>query len=419
MPHLRPFNDTWVPATPWADGAFEVPPLVFDDWLRLTATTVGVRPRNRHGLPLRPFAAGAYNGDAVAAGIFVDWQTDHVRQFVYDIRNVPRERQPTHRWIAESFGFQHHLHPYRAADAWARRLRDEVARGAAPRRQSHDYRRWSSAALRATAVAAASGYRRFGIEVEFCVSDPYDQYLVEQVRGGIVHGARAAGLTFVERWGRYGRDMHQPGWQGTHDATVSGEIISDIMAGDQASLDEVATMLRLVRDNGGRADRRQGMHVHLDMGDYSTADRTRLVDNVQACEQVLLAFVHPYRRSGDWSAAFTTTRWAEERRHVASGYNGTGNHSRSAWNFGHVAEGGGASRFEVRALGWTLNGTAVRTWIRVWQAFMNATKAGECFAAGVTQAEMVAVLRRHGLSAWAAGKFTDGIARRQQNRRAA
>jgi hypothetical protein len=243
------------------------------DWPYRDGPDVRVESASR--LPVRPFEAGVYNGDDVPEGIFVDWQTDRARQFCYTVRHAPTTDQVTHRWIAEHYGFQHHLHPYRAADAWARRIRQAGARGGQARDpQARDYRRysnrrWSTEALRT--VDRDRTHRHFGVELEFNL-DTWDTSTVQR---SIAEQAQAAGLTFVERWGNYGRNMLIAGWQGTYDSTVTGgEIISDILTGDDASVGEVMTMLRIIRDNGGIVgdviDNSQGTHVHHDARDFTS-----------------------------------------------------------------------------------------------------------------------------------------------------
>ena len=359
-------------------------------------------PATSDGLPLRPFPAGVYNGDPVYAGVWVDWQHDVTRRFIYDLRRRPVADQPTHRQLADRYGFQHPLHPYRAADAWARRVRQAGARGGAPReRNANDYRRWSVRPWSAQQMAATAGsrFRRFGIEVEFYGPNGRSD---RSGNDAIARAMRAAGLDTHERWGQWHRAAGVPGWHCTYDSTAAGEIISDILDGSQDSLDEVSAVLRAVRDNGGRANAQQGMHVNHDMTDFTLADKVRLVDNLAACQDALLAYIGGRVHSG-WCTPMTPSMFAHVRSTVAAG-RAPGNDHNVAWNLGHIFEGA-TCRVEFRGLGHTLNGRKVRAWVRVGQAFMQATKAGHTFAAGTTTSDMLATLRQHGLSTWASDTF--------------
>lgn len=376
-----------------------VPDTVADAWHRLR-TTDGTRPVNRWGLPLRPYADHVFHGDFIPAGIYVNWQDDATRRFIWQIRQTPVVDQPTHASLAETYGFAHDLQPYRASDAWARRVRATGARGGARRDpRAADHRRysrnaWSPQALRRVDRPEAAGFRHFGIEVEFMGSGHGN------TRQTISDAMIAAGIDTHVRWGEWHRAAGIPGWHCTHDSTVTGEIISDIMDGSPASRDEVAAVLRIVRDNGGRPAAGQGMHVHHDVRDFTTADKLRLVDNIAACQDALLAYVGNRINSG-WCRPMSASYFADISRAVAAGGAGSNDHS-SAWNFGHL---NGRGSIEFRALGNTLNGRKVRAWIQVGQVFMAATKAGEVFAPHTTVGDMLATLRRHGLSRWAADVF--------------
>lgn len=402
----------------------DVPSDVALAWETACYGTSRLTPVNRHGLPLRPFAAGTYRGDPVPAGVFVDWQHDTTREFIWTERRRPVTDQATHAHLAAVFGpFQHDLHPYRAADCWARRVDRGQARGNQPRDpRAADYRRysnrrWSPVGIAtATARAQAQGTRCFGVELEFNRAAGTGAYggshgYVTERAPEIAAAARRAGLTFVERWGHYGRNMSTAGWQGTYDSTTTGgEIISDILAGDDASLEEVRTMLAIIRQHGGQAGERQGTHVHVDCRDLDTADKVRLVDNLQAIAPLLNGYLPASRRSGYWCGEMSASTWAYERQCVAAGHGGSGSHN-NAFNLGHLY--GASSRVEFRQFGHSLNSAKLRCWIRVVQSVVTATKHGAVFTPGVTQAEFLASLRTHGgLSASAATRWADTVARR-------
>ena len=400
MPYLRPLRGTYVAASDaYVTGAFYVSDGTFVRWESLVRLAGHGQPRNVHGLPLRPMPGGVYNGDTVVDGIYVDWQSDVTRELMFNERRAAVVDQPTHRQLAAVFGpFQHNLHPYRAADCWARRVDRQQARGGQARDpQARDYRRWSSRRWSPAGLAAVAGspFRCFGIEVEFNTAHQ------ASARTAIARAMVAAGLDTHVDWARWHRAPGVSGWHCTYDSTVSGgEIISDILDGSAASRDEVAAVLRIVRDNGGSAGQSQGMHVHHDVRDFTTADKVRLVDNLESCQDALLAFVGA-RTGSHWCRPMTAGEFAAIRRTVAAGGAGGNDHG-VAWNFGHL---NGRGSVEFRALGNTLNGRKVRAWVQAGQAMMTATKAGHVFDPDTTVSEMLTVLRTHGMSTWASDVF--------------
>ena len=420
MPYLAPAYGTWQPADEHTRHAFHVSYTVADEWEAITDGHTR-RPFNAYGLPLRPYPSGLYNGDVVYEGIYVDWQHDITRQFCYTIRRTAVADQPTHRNISETFGpFQHPLHPYRAADCQARRVDRGQARGGQARDpQADDYRRWSNRqwSRQAAATVQSNGHRAFGIEIEY--DHPYGG-----AHSAIEADAIAAGLAFTACWSDYSTEYvvrrlgYRPtGWLGTYDSTVSGgEIISDILPGDDASLDQVRQMLAIVRANGGVTQYRQGIHVNHDVRDFDRAAKVRLIDNLQAVQSLLAAYLPRTRQDGYWCGHMDSYDWSSERSSVAAGHNGSGSHHH-AFNFGHLFDRGSA-RVEFRGFGHSLNSMKLRTWIRVGQAIMRATKAGVTFAASIDQAQMLATLRQHGLSAQAANRFAATVANRAAGRAA-
>jgi hypothetical protein len=394
----------------------DVPSDVALDWEQRCYATSRLTPVNDRGYHLRPYAEMnvASHAPYAPAGVYVDHSDPRVEQAAYEMRDrLLREtsgsRQEVLATIAARLGMRHWRDAYNATRNVGRRLTGEDGRNADGdlvwRRWSN--RRWSPEALvTATARATAGNTRCFGVELEF--NHPDGSYgSTYPFHRAIAAEAAAAGLTFVSRWTNYGRRMDLAGWQGTGDSTVTGgEVISDIMAGDDASLAEVRTMLAIIRDNGGVAAERQGIHVHHDARDFTTADKTRLVDNLHVLAPVLESYLPRSRRSGYWCRSLSDSEWTFERTGVAAGRGGSGSHG-LAYNFGHLY--GPSPRIEFRAFGHSLNSGKLRVWIRVGQAIMAATKAGIVFGHGTTAHQMVGILRSHGLSASAANRFVTTV----------
>lgn len=403
MPHYHlSRRGTYEPCEHFARGAFELPDGVAAEWDERVHWSVDGRPTNVHGLPLRPMPGGIYNGDAVEPGVFVDWQSDAVRLLCFTERRTSRAEQPTHRNLAERFGpFQHPLHPYRAADCQARRVDRGQARGGSARDpQAADYRRWSNRRWSPTDLAATAGsrFRRFGIEIEFLHTTD-----MTPARTAIARDATAAGFAFHGRYHTHNTDYALGGWQGMYDGSLSTgtEIVSPILDGSPASHDQVRDMLRIVRRHGGATAAGVGMHTNHDTTDFTTADKVRLIRNLRALAPCIAAFLPASRRTSSWARPLADFEWDAAEANIARGA-ACGIDRYRAFNLQHLHLRGDQCRVEWRQLGHTLNGRKVRAWVRMGQAVMAATLAGETFAVGTTVPQMVATLANHGMSQWAA-----------------
>lgn len=325
----------------------------------------------------------------VPAGMFLDWQDDTVRQFVYELR--AQTPQPTYREIA-ALGFQHWLRVARANDAYARRQRHDGARRGAPYRPGADHRRWTrSQNMRNNPAAPARPNsrpdgsltaRRFGIEIEF----NRRRHSPGSIRSNIAEALQRQNIeTHVEGYHHTTRNY----WKMTTDATVTGgELVSPILAGDTASLDEVRDVIRTVKAEGGETGRGVGMHVHHDATDFNTPElREHLVDVLETCEPALAAYIPESRRSGATSCGaglMTPAEWRRVRQSVTSitpGAHPTAGHdsgnSVSRYRFFNIeAPLRKYGTIEARGLGHTLHAGKVRVWVRMGQAIMEAALRG-------------------------------------------
>ena len=399
MPYIRPVpGGGYMHCQPYTRGAMLVSDHTVTYWDELCAlqhTTYPVSSQGGYRLRIYPEMNVASHAPFAPDGVYVDHSDPRVEQAAYDMRDrllrqMNGSRQEVLQTIASRLGLRHWRDAYNATRNVGRRVTGESGRNTDGELV---WRRWSTRYTPAAmAAAAASPYRAFGIEVEF---------LGAHARPGIERDFRLSGIAHHIRWSGWHREAGIPGWHCTYDSTVSGgEIISDIMDGSPTSRDEVARVLRIVRDNGGQTHANQGMHVHHDVRDFTVADRVRLVDNIAACQDALLSFVGQ-RRSSHWCRPMSASEFAQIRRAVASGGSGSNDHG-VAWNFGHLT---GRGSIEFRALGNTLNGRKVRAWVQAGQALLTATKAGHTFTGSPTVPAMLAVLRDHGMSNWASDVF--------------
>ncbi len=372
----------------------------------------------------------------VPEGVFTDWQNDEVREYVYARRQ--QRPQPTMAEIADEAGFQHWLRVARASDAQARRVRADRARGNAEYRPESDHRRWarSQRNMRTNTGAAPARQgsrpdgslvvRRFGQEIEFNRGEHRDSVYsseADALRLSIVNAINDAGMTArVEGYNHQTR----PYWKMTTDVTVSGgELVSPIMAGDTASLDEARDVLRIVKEQGGTPGRTVGMHIHIDCTDFTTpGSRRRLIDTLAMAQSPMSQFVPRFRTTGELGnsagllsgSEFDILRRAVETLVPGAdgrGYRRSGYVDRSRFinvespmlKYGTV---------EFRGLGNTLHLGKVRVWIRICQAVVEAAKQGVVLPMNATPAEFAsALVDANLLGQRAASRFVAECDRRQ------
>ena len=365
--------------------------------------------------------------DWVPAGIFTDWQDDRTRQTVYELR--ASGARPGHALIAEALNLQHARRSFRAGDAWARRVRRDLARGSRPHTGAMDHRSYSlrpnfrqdpAAAPMRDGSRSDTGFitGRFGIEIEFNATG-----YGADVRAEAVRNMRDAGITVeLESYNHTTR----PHWKMTTDATVTGgECVSPILAGDTASLDEVRDAIRSIKAAGGTTGRTVGMHVHHDVTDFRDADqRLRLVNTLEAAEAAMSAYVVQDRISPSAPCGATAMQsgdWDRLRRNVPSimpgsnpnGYHDSGS-SVSRYRFfnleGPMRKYGSV---EFRGLGGTLHAGKVRTWVRFGQALIEAARRDITIPMHATPQQLADVFLENNLvGPRTAEKFLSECARR-------
>ncbi|MCJ7755227.1 MAG: amidoligase family protein [Thermoanaerobaculales bacterium] len=427
MPTIRELRDgTFSTCTTDAPRSFAVSYDTWADWLAL-----GPRPRDSYGRRLRPYGAMDVPSHPPYApdGIYVDHRDPMVESAAYELRDRllsanQGASQATLEPLATQFGLRHWRDAYNTVRNVGRRITGESGRDSDGELR---WRRWNAPRnMRQTPAAPARQgsrsdsslvARRFGIEIEFNGRD-------YGIRDNIVRDLVAAGFNAqVEGYNHNTR----PHWKMTTDATVTGgELVSPIMAGDTASLDEVRDCIRVVKANSGTTAIGVGMHVHHDVTDFDTATlRALLVDALQASEAAMIAYVPRNRTNGMTShggQALSDREWDIIRRAVPDitpgARPGNSNYQDSVvvraafynitapmWKYGTV---------EFRGLGATLHAGKVRVWVRMGQAIIEAARTGVEIEQGCTPAELAATLRTAGLiGATTASKFVAECERRQ------
>lgn len=221
---------------------------------------------------------------------------------------------------------------------------------------------------------APPGRCRFGIEIEFNDGD----------RRGIMNALQRHGFGCLDLGYTHEVTRH---WKMTTDGSVSGgELVSPVMSGDDASIEQVREAIRLVKQGGGTTGRNVGMHVHLDVTEFRTPELVTLVKNLRACENLLAGFVPSWRWDGTRDVAaelLNSEEWDEiaewidsvnplhrERTRANRGSAAPVTRYRS-FNFNSLLTYG---TVECRLLGHTLNTIKVRTWIRTLQAIIEACR---------------------------------------------
>jgi hypothetical protein len=260
---------------------------------------------------------------------------------------------------------------------------------------------------------APEGRRRFGIEVEFNGSG---------IRSNVVREMLHRGVACAER--SYTHDVLRY-WKLIDDGSVTGgEVVSPIMLGDDASIEEVLETIRSVKVAGGKTGSNCGMHVHIDVTDFNNTQLKTVAVNMQRAQRALEAFCAESRFNGDNSHCerYQTHDW--EAIHEWMGRVDVSYRARTRDNREFAAPVGRYHGFnfnslltygsiEIRLLGHTLNTVKVKTWIRVCQALFVASARGRKIRVGT---DFIDWLIEYGeLDEWSAAKYREVVTTRHRN----
>lgn len=252
------------------------------------------------------------------------------------------------------------------------------------------------------------GRCRFGIEVEFNSGNRHDIMNLLQRNGMPV-----LDTGYTHEVVRY--------WKMTTDASVTGgELVSPIMAGDDASIEQVRQAIRLVKQGGGVTGAGVGMHVHLDVTQFTSAQLKALAKNLRRAEKFFASFVPEHRYNDtNWTRLMTVHEWdtldnwlddvdmRERSRNRENRIRSCPIDRYRAFNFNALLTYG---TVECRLLGHTLNTIKVRTWIRVLQAMIEASRQRRAVPTGT---DVLSWLCEHGqLEVEHAEQFRSVVTRR-------
>lgn len=152
------------------------------------------------------------------------------------------------------------------------------------------------------------GSRRFGVELEFVLPDDYTWEQRREALDAIARELHEEGLSESDHIRGYhsGQMENWQSWSLEEDVTVSGELVSPLLADDPNSWLQMKTALDILRRHGATADVRAGSHVHVSTGSYgdSLASHIELVREMHRHEDILYrAAANPSRgthRGENW-----------------------------------------------------------------------------------------------------------------------
>lgn len=177
-------------------------------------------------------------------------------------------------------------------------------------------------------LGARDGGRAFGVEIEFDIAPGRDR---RQVLNAIGRALHEAGLTrTASQQGYHSADRrgytenHNGGWSFEDDCTVAGEIVSPIMYDEPQTWDNLATVMRIVRENGGVATTGTGAHVHVSTHNYdhTVENHNRLMSTFAENEDLIYRLsTNPER------GTHRGPRWCRPNSVPSSGYRTVGDAS--------------------------------------------------------------------------------------------
>lgn len=159
-------------------------------------------------------------------------------------------------------------------------------------------------------AAPIEGARRFGVELEFDFPEDITPEARKTALTKIGAALHEKGLTERPTQAHYhsGAANNWEKWTFENDATVSGEIVSPIMADTVETWSAIKEVCDILRDNGAIATTRTGSHVHVSTASYggSTAKHAQLLRDTNADSDIIYRLAsNPFRGS------HRGTRWCK------------------------------------------------------------------------------------------------------------
>lgn len=249
-------------------------------------------------------------------------------------------------------------------------------------------RRGLSVPTRRPAIPA----RRFGVEIECKGLDSY--YACRALT--------AAGISAVDEG--YNHRTPDGYWKCTYDGSLRGtscEVVSPPMT----DVDEVARVMKVLRQAGAKVDRECGLHVHHEATDLDGEqlarvvelwalvqhDIDRLVSRSRRGRQSYLGPL-PTREVESYAARFRSAVRADmtptEKKRAAAAA-GIGGRPGERYRHLNVHSFGNYGTLEIRQHQGTLNGRKAAEWIRLGQAILHAAKTGVTLNPGALLDDLV------------------------------
>jgi hypothetical protein len=231
--------------------------------------------------------------------------------------------------------------------------------------------------------------RRFGIEIE--------------AKGLNTHQASRA-LTAAGVANRHEGHTHngRPGvsaWSVCYDGSLSGSAF-EAVAPPARDTDQIAPVCEALRSAGARVDRECGLHVHVEIADYTIDDWKRLARLWLSAERALDHVLARSRRGGN--NRYCLSNLSLRRRSLAQAHAAIAEAS-TVREVAHEVTHGRYYKFnplafwrhgtvEFRAHQGTLNATKISAWVRLMIGLVDAAKNGyEAPARAMTLAEVLEV----------------------------
>lgn len=222
---------------------------------------------------------------------------------------------------------------------------------------------------RAALNAGRTSFRRFGVEIEFtgCTRSQVERKL------------RELDPEFPVEIQGYNHRV-QNVWKLITDASVSSgpegaglEAVSPILSGD-AGYKSLATMLKAIREAGGRVDRSCGIHVHHDANDMTPVQVAKLVAFYVENQSIMDQMVSQSRRSRN------ANRWCrpvdmDEHRRMQAAIKSQGNLADGYFDRYRTVNITSYPKYgtvEFRQHQGTLNARKITAWVKVGQAVVEA-----------------------------------------------
>lgn len=225
---------------------------------------------------------------------------------------------------------------------------------------------------RTTTSTGPNPNRKFGVEIE-C-------YLPRTVtRQQVINTLAAEGITVTTGYGSTGWRIKGDGSLTSGGGIGGGgcEVVSPPLTGE-AGMQQLATVLRVLRDLGAVVDRSCGTHVHHDAADLTVEQIKRTVIGWYRNQSIIDGLVAPSRRAAMNPTYCGPLRGEDitrvERCNTLSQIRNVPINRYKTFNLTAYGKYG---TLEIRQHQGTLNYEKIRSWVRLGQAIIDTARQGE------------------------------------------